>query len=81
MDLGSGARTIALSHDGKYLFAAMNGNQEIIQMDYEKWEVVDSVDVLPYPVGLATSPVSSHVIVTSQGKKGRGGNFVGIYKY
>ena len=69
LHVGSGARTIALSPDERFLYAAVYGSSELAQVDLATWKVLRRVRVSPYPVGLAVSPDGRHVVVTSQGKE------------
>jgi DNA-binding beta-propeller fold protein YncE len=77
--VGGGARTIEISPDGKWLFAASNAKSELIAVDAEKLEVVARVRTDRYTVGLAISPDGKQVITTSQGIDRRGGNSVCVY--
>ena len=78
--VGAGARTIELTPDGRYLFAACNNVSKIYVVDTRTMAVVTSIDVDSYPVGLDISGDGTMLIVTSQGKKGGGGNAVNIYR-
>lgn len=78
--VGSGARTLALSPDGKYIFVACNSASQLCVVDSSSMKVVDSLQIDSYPVGLAISPDGSHLAVTSQGRSGGGGNAVNLIK-
>lgn len=77
--VGGGARTIELSPSGKFLFAACNTASALYVVDTETMTVIGSTPVDSYPVGLDVSPDGSMVVVTSQGRKGYGGNAVNIF--
>ena len=77
--VGGGARTIELSPDGRYVFAAVNGRAQIVVVDTKSMEVVSRVRTDSYTVGLAVSPDGKQVWTTSQGRKGKGGNSVCVY--
>lgn len=76
----SGPRTLEPSPDGKYLFVACNSSSKMCVVDAAAMQMVDTIRVDSYPVGLAVSPLGDRVIVTSQGRKGHGGNAVNIFK-
>ncbi|MDD4702314.1 MAG: beta-propeller fold lactonase family protein, partial [Desulfovibrio sp.] len=79
--VGKGLRTIAISQDGKYLYAAVNGESQLAQVDIASWRVVRKVAVSPFSVGLAVSPDGTHVVVTSQGKGEQGGgNSIEVFR-
>jgi DNA-binding beta-propeller fold protein YncE len=78
--VGAGARTIALSPDGRTLYAAINNESRLVKVDLARWQVVDRVAVDPFTVGLAVSPDGRTIVTTSQGRSGQGGgNSVGLY--
>jgi YVTN family beta-propeller protein len=78
--VGSGARTIELSPDGRYVFAACNRESALYVVDTEKMKVVTHIAVDSYPVGLDISKDGRFVFVTSQGRSNQGGNAVNIYE-
>ena len=78
--VGPGARTIDLSPDGKWIYAAVNGNAEIVVVNAETMSVVARVRTDSFTVGLAVSPDGGQVWTTSQGRAGEGGNSVCVYK-
>ena len=80
LEVGSGARTCTLSQDNKRLYVACNSSSQLVCVDIESWKVIDSIAVAPYAVGLAVHPEETFAVVTSQGKKGHGGNAVSIYR-
>ncbi len=77
--IGKGARTLALSPDGKLIFVAMNDSAEVVTLDSRSLTVLNRMPVDPYSVGLAVSPDGQAVVVTSQGHSGHGGNSVNIF--
>ena len=77
--VGTGARTIVLTSDGKYLFACANNVSKIVAVRTSDMKVVAQIPADSYPVGMAISADDSELIVTSQGKSGRGGNSVMVF--
>lgn len=78
--VGAGARTISISPDGRWLFAACNSVSAIYVVDTYTMQVALHIPADSYPVGMDISPDGNTLIVTSQGKHGEGGNSVDIYK-
>ncbi len=78
--VGAGARTICISPDGRYVFAACNMVSEIYVVDTETMKAVCHVPVDSYPVGMDLSSDGRYVFVTSQGRGTQGGNAVNIYE-
>ena len=78
--VGAGARTIDLSPDGRWIYAAVNGNAEVVVVNAETMSVVARVRTDSFTVGLAVSPDGSQVWTTSQGRGGEGGNSVCVYR-
>jgi DNA-binding beta-propeller fold protein YncE len=77
--VGVGARTIELSPDGRYVFAACNIDSRLDIVDTRTMQLVLSVPADSYTVGLDISADGRTVITTSQGRGTRGGNCVDIY--
>lgn len=77
--VGTGARTIVLTSDGKYLFAAANSVSKIVAVRTSDMKVVAKIPADSYPVGMAISADDSELIVTSQGKSNKGGNSVMVF--
>lgn len=77
--VGTGARTIVLTSDGKYLFAAANSVSKIVAVRTSDMKVVAKISADSYPVGMAISADDSELIVTSQGKSNKGGNSVMVF--
>ena len=78
--VGGGARTLEVSPDGKYVFVACNSASALYVVDAETMKVVDKIRCDSYPVGLSISPDGRYVAVTSQGRKGFGGNAVNLFE-
>lgn len=78
--VGSGARTLEMSPDGRYIFVACNSSSAIYVVDSHAMEVVASLRADSYPVGLAISPDGKLLVSTSQGRKGHGGNAVNLFR-
>ena len=76
--LGRGARTIGLDPTGQVVFAAMNGDSQLVAVDTQSLREIARLAVDPYAVGLAIAPDGSAAVVTSQGISGQGGNAVNI---
>ena len=77
--VGRGVRTIALSPDGKRLYAVSNHTSTLSCIDLQQWKVLQTVAVPRYAVGLAVSPDGKKIVTTSQGRHGSGGHVVTIY--
>lgn len=77
---GPATRTIALSSDGKLLFAVVNRQSKIIALSAPGLEPLAEISTDSYPVGLAISPDRKQLWVTAQGRKRRGGNSVSVYQ-
>lgn len=78
--VGGGARTLKLSPDGKYIFVACNTSSALYVVDAASMKVIGNIKVDSYPVGLDVSPDGRLIVVTSQGRKGGGGNAVNIFE-
>lgn len=77
--VGGGARTVEVSPNGRYLFAAVNLSAYVAVVDTRTFKVVSKVRTDSYAVGLDVSPSGHQVWVTSQGRKGLGGNSVTVF--
>lgn len=77
--VGTGARTIALRKDGKYLFAAVNNESKIVAVRTADMKIVATCKADSYPVGMDISDDGRWLMVTSQGKGNGGGNSVMIF--
>ncbi len=75
-----GARTISISPDGRYIYAACNLGSCLAIVDTKTFKMVGQVPVDSYPVGLDISADGQTVYVTSQGRNDKGGNAVNIYQ-
>lgn len=78
--VGGGARTLKASPCGRYLFVACNSASGLYIVEAETMKVIGKLPVDSYPVGLDVSPDGRFVIVTSQGRRGQGGNAVNIFE-
>lgn len=78
--VGGGARTLELTPDGKYAFVACNTASKLCVIDTHNMKQIAAIDVDSYPVGLDISKSGDLVFVTSQGRKGFGGNAVDIFR-
>ena len=77
--VGSGARTIDLTPDGRYIIAACNSSSCLTVVDDETFEAVVYIKADSFPVGLDISKDGKFVYTTSQGREGSGGNCVDIF--
>src|SRR5437762_6868271 len=64
---GSFAAALAISADGKTLYALDQGNWRIVIIDTERMELVSSIITGAYPFGLAVSPDGNRLYVTNTG--------------
>ncbi|MBO4793496.1 MAG: peptidoglycan-binding protein [Deltaproteobacteria bacterium] len=78
--VGHGARTLAVSPNGKRLYVACNRESKLVRVDVDAWKATGSIPVAPYAVGVAVSPDETLLVTTSQGRGGRGGDVVGVYR-
>lgn len=78
--VASGARTISITPDGRYVFAACNSGSCLSVVDTRTFSMIGKVPVDSYPVGLDISNDGKMLIVTSQGRNDRGGNSVNIFE-
>ena len=78
--IGTGTRTIEMTADGRYIFAACNSASEVHVVDTRTLTRVTQIRCDSYPVGLDVSADGRQVIVTSQGRRNQGGNAVNIYE-
>lgn len=77
---GRGARTIALTGDGAYLFSSANQESMISIVRTRDMKVIGSIKADPFPVGMAIDRSNKYLVVTAQGKGEKGGNSVMIYE-
>jgi DNA-binding beta-propeller fold protein YncE len=80
VSVGSGARTIVTTSDGKYLFAAVNNGSKIVVVRTNDMKVISEIPADSYPVGMDISSDDKELIVTAQGKENGGGNSVMVFK-
>ena len=78
--VGNGARTIEFSPDGRYIYAACNASSTLYVVDVKTFQVVTSMSIDSYPVGLEVSKDGKYVFTTSQGRSNGGGNCVDIFE-
>ena len=76
----AGARTIVLSPDGRYLFAACNSSSCMAVVDTRTMKLLGTIAADSYPVGLDISADGQYLFLTSQGRNDRGGNSVDIFR-
>ena len=76
----AGARTIEISPDGRYVYAACNFGSCLAVVDTRQFALIGTVPVDSYPVGLEISSDGKTLLVTSQGRDDRGGNAVNVYQ-
>lgn len=77
---GSATRTIALSPDGRIIFAAVNRESKIVALSAPELTPLATIPTDSFPVGMAVSPDGTQLWVTAQGRKRRGGNSVSVYR-
>lgn len=78
--VGAGARTIALSAEGKTLYAVVNQLARVVVLDAHELRLRTSIAADSYPVGLALTPDGTRLWVSAQGRNRRGGNSVLVYR-
>ncbi len=71
--VGKGVRTIAVSADGRYIFAAVNNESRVSVIRTDDMSIISTIDVDSFPVGMDIASESSKLVVTSQGKISCGG--------
>ncbi|MCB9060497.1 MAG: hypothetical protein H6622_03125 [Halobacteriovoraceae bacterium] len=77
--IGQGPRSMKFSNDHKYLFVAVNQTSELIVVEVNNLNIISTIPVDSYPVGLGISNSGDEIWTTSQGRNSKGGNSVGIY--
>lgn len=75
-----GARTIVVSPDGRFIFAACNFSSRIAVVETKTMSMIGSVSADSFPVGLAITRDGRYLFSTSQGNGSGGGNAVDIYR-
>jgi DNA-binding beta-propeller fold protein YncE len=79
--VGKGVRTIAVSGDGKYIFAAVNNESKVSVIRATDMSIISTINVDSFPVGMDIANENSRLIVTSQGRiSSGGGQSVMIFK-
>lgn len=76
---GLATRTIALSHDERYLFVTVNRESRLVVLDAASLRPLLRIPADSYPVGLAVAPDDSQIWVTAQGRERHGGNSITVY--
>jgi DNA-binding beta-propeller fold protein YncE len=71
--VGKGVRTIAVSEDGKYIFAAVNNESKVSVIRATDMSIISTINADSFPVGMDIADKSSRLIVTSQGRISSGG--------
>ena len=79
-ETGPGTRSIALSPDGRTLYAAVFKGSKVVALDTETFTQRLEIAADSYPVGLAVTPDGGWLWVTAQGYQLRGGNSVMVYR-
>lgn len=81
VNVGTGARTIDVTKDGKTIFACVNNESKVAVIDAESMKVISELRVASFPVGMSLSPDDKQLIITSQGKSGvlNSGNTVTVF--
>ena len=77
--VGAGARTICASPDGRFIFAACNFSNCVSVVDARTMKEVIRIAADSYPVGMDITSDGKTLIVTSQGRRDKGGNSVDIF--
>ena len=77
---GAATRTIAVSPDGRFVYAAVNKESKIVVLAADSLTPLVSLPADSYPVGMAVSPDGNQLWVTAQGRKRRGGNSIMVYR-
>ena len=76
----AGARTIDLSPDNHFIFAACNFSSCLAVVDAVSMKLLGTIPADSYPVGLDVSLDGRYVFTTSQGRTTGGGNAVDIFE-
>jgi len=79
--VGKGVRTIAVSGDGKYIFSAVNNESKVSVIRAADMNIISTINVDSFPVGMDIANEIPRLIVTSQGRiPFGGGQSVMIFK-
>lgn len=81
VNVGTGARTIDVTKNGKIIFACVNNESKVAVIDAQTMKVISELKVASFPVGMSLSPDDKQLIITSQGKSGvlNSGNTVTVF--
>ena len=71
--VGKGLRTITVSGDGKYIFAAVNNESRVSVVRSTDMNIISTINIDSFPVGMDIAYEKSRLIVTSQGRIPFGG--------
>ncbi len=71
--VGIGVRTIAVSSDGRYIFAAVNNESKVCVIRTSDMSIISTINADSFPVGMDIGNDNSRLIVTSQGRASCGG--------
>ncbi len=80
LQVGRQARTLTQTPDGRLLLVACNVSHELVVVDIADWKKIASHRTWPYTVGLAVNPAGDMVLTSSQGRDGRGGHAVDVFR-
>lgn len=79
--IGTGVRTIKVSKDGKYVFAAVNNLSKVVAIRTSDMKKVAEIGADSFPVGMALSEDGKYLMVSSQGRyKVGGGHSVMVFE-
>ncbi len=71
--VGKGVRTIEVTADGRYIFAAVNNESKVAVVKSSDMSIVSTISADSFPVGMDITSDNSRLIVTSQGRPSSGG--------
>ena len=77
--MNSPVRTLSINEESNLGVATLNQSCEIAIFKLDTLSVIQKLPAPCYPVGLSFSHNGKAIIVTAQGKEGKGGHKVGIY--
>ena len=81
LSLGAAPRTIVEDHVNQIYWIALNGSSEIAAVDKNTFKILNKTKAQNFPVGIDVSLDGKTLLLTSQGKPGKGGgNTVSIFK-
>jgi DNA-binding beta-propeller fold protein YncE len=71
--VGKGVRTIEVTSDGRYIFAAVNNESKVAVVKSSDMSIISTINADSFPVGMDITSDNSRLIVTSQGRVSLGG--------